>query len=378
MRIAFYAPLKAPTHPVPSGDRLIGRLIVRALRAGGHAVEVVSTLRAFDRGDAERQARLARLGAATARRVARRLSSTPPDLWLTYHLYHKAPDWLGPPVSRALGIPYVAVEASVAPKQADGPWALGHRAVCEALAGAAAVIAINRVDVPAVAALLGDPSRVHYVPPFMDLAALAPPASVAQARAAIASRLALPVEVPWLVTVAMMRPGNKLDSYRVLAAALGRLTDTAWQMLVVGDGVRRGEVEAAFADAGIADRVHFLGLLDHAAVAAHVGVSDLFVWPAVAEPLGMAMLEAAALGVAVVAGASGGVPDIVRDAETGVLCPPGDVEAFAGAVRALLADPGRRRELGAAAQVRAHARHDLAAGGRALDGILREVVARWR
>ena len=44
-----------------------------------------------------------------------------PELWLTYHLYYKAPDWLGPAVRAALGIPYVVAEASVAPKRAGGP-----------------------------------------------------------------------------------------------------------------------------------------------------------------------------------------------------------------------------------------------------------------
>ncbi len=44
-----------------------------------------------------------------------------PDAWLTYHVYHKAPDHLGPYVTRALGIPYLVAEASLAAKQANGP-----------------------------------------------------------------------------------------------------------------------------------------------------------------------------------------------------------------------------------------------------------------
>ena len=47
MKIAFYAPLKSPDHPVPSGDRLMARMLVAALRAGGHEVAVVSDLRSF-------------------------------------------------------------------------------------------------------------------------------------------------------------------------------------------------------------------------------------------------------------------------------------------------------------------------------------------
>ncbi|MGH7006445.1 MAG: glycosyltransferase family 4 protein, partial [Alphaproteobacteria bacterium] len=48
MRIAFYAPMKPPSHPVPSGDRRIARLLLRALRKSGHEVRVVSTFRAYE------------------------------------------------------------------------------------------------------------------------------------------------------------------------------------------------------------------------------------------------------------------------------------------------------------------------------------------
>ena len=114
MRVAFYAPLKAPDHPVPSGDRAIARLLLAALeRAGatrGWEVDVASRLRSFDgAGDADRQARLREIGARIADRLLHRYREAPagrrPDLWFTYHLYHKAPDWIGPVVSERLGIP---------------------------------------------------------------------------------------------------------------------------------------------------------------------------------------------------------------------------------------------------------------------------------
>ncbi len=60
--------------------------------------------------------------------------------------------------------------------------------------------------------------------------------------------------------------------------------------------------------------------------------ADLFVWPAINEAFGMALLEAQACGTPVIAGASGGVPAIIADGETGWLSPPGDVAAFAADV----------------------------------------------
>ena len=70
MRVAFYAPLKPPDHPVPSGDRRMAGLLVEALTRAGHEVELASRLRSRDgAGDAAYQARLERVGAAMAERL---------------------------------------------------------------------------------------------------------------------------------------------------------------------------------------------------------------------------------------------------------------------------------------------------------------------
>ena len=143
MRIAFYAPLKPPDHPTPSGDRRVAQLFCTALREAGHEPFLASRLRSYDgAGDRLRQARLRRIGCRVAERLAhqwQREPGTAPGAWFTYHLYYKAPDWLGPAVSTALGIPYLIAEASHAPKRAGGNWQIGHRAVEQALRRADAV-----------------------------------------------------------------------------------------------------------------------------------------------------------------------------------------------------------------------------------------------
>ena len=59
MRIAFYAPMKPPNHPVPSGDRRMARLLIRALDLAGHEVSVASRLRSWEgRGDRKKQSRI--------------------------------------------------------------------------------------------------------------------------------------------------------------------------------------------------------------------------------------------------------------------------------------------------------------------------------
>ena len=147
---------------------------------------VASRFRSYDRGDAARQLRLRELGGKLAERLLRRFERGPrrPDLWFTYHLYHKAPDWLGPQVSARLGIPYVLAEASFAPKQAGGPWDLGHRAVAEAVRSRRPHLpAQSRRFRTACEPLLAAPDRLVTLKPFIDTAPFrAPDRAASRAR----------------------------------------------------------------------------------------------------------------------------------------------------------------------------------------------------
>ena len=125
MRIAFYAPLNAPIDGPPSGDRRVGVLLTQALKLAGHRVDLAATFRSFDgAGDPARQADLRDQALKVAGELVAHSRAQSqgdrPQLWFTYHLYYKAPDWLGPLVSRSLDIPYVIAEASHAPKRAAG------------------------------------------------------------------------------------------------------------------------------------------------------------------------------------------------------------------------------------------------------------------
>jgi glycosyltransferase involved in cell wall biosynthesis len=377
MRIAFYAPLKWPGHPVPSGDRLLARMFVAALAAAGHEVVLASRLRTYEgRGDAARQARIAAVGAAFARRLIRRWQrpgAAAPDLWFTYHVYHKAPDHLGPRVARALGIPYVIAEASVAPKQRDGDWQDGHAAAAAAIRDADAVICVNPADVPHVTATRSPGALTAVLPPFFDVAAFVAAGETDHARAA-ARALVPPPASPRLVTVAMMREGDKLASYLALADALEQLPGRPWHLVVVGDGAAADAVHARFA-ALPPGRVRFVGRQPPATVAALLAGADLFVWPAVAEVIGLALLEAQACGVPVVAGRRPGVAVIVDDGLTGRLTPPGDTAAFAAAVGALLDDPAGRAAMARRAREHARERHDLPSAARSLAAVLARVTA---
>jgi len=379
MRIAFYAPLKPPDHPVPSGDRRMAQLLVAALASAGHEVELAARLRSWDGGgDVDRQMRVAGVGAKLAQRLGARLAARAPAdrprAWITYHLYHKAPDWLGPRVAGQLGLPYVVVEASLAGKREGGPWGLGHAATQAALERAAAVVSLNPLDEEGIASLVRHRRRLHRIKPFLDAAPFAAAARERAAhRAALAARHALPDAEPWLLAVAMMRGGDKLASYRLLAEALATLDGRSWRLLVAGDGPARAEVEAALAP--VASRTAFLGLVAAEQLPGLYAACDLMVWPAVNEAFGMAFLEAHAAALPAVAGEFGGVSEIVAHKRTGLLTRPGDGAAFAAAVARLLDDPNRRRAMGTAAWAKVAAEHGLPAAGQALDRILKTALA---
>jgi glycosyltransferase involved in cell wall biosynthesis len=283
-----------------------------------------------------------------------------PALWFTYHVYYKAPDWIGPRVAAALGIPYAVAEGSRARKRADGPWQLGHTGAEAALDAAAIVFVMNEADRPALAAARPAKQQLLALPPFIDATQ---PAGDGRSRRG---------EGPCrLLTVAMMRHGDKLASYRLLAQALQQLSgDGPWHLDIVGDGPARAEVETLFAP--FRERVAFHGLVeDESRLAAFYGKAELLIWPAVNEAYGMIFLEAAAQGCPAIAGAYGGVPGVIRDGKTGRLVSPGDAAAFTAALSQLLDNPARRATMGEAAADFARNERNLAGAA----AILRQSLA---
>ena len=370
MRIAFYAPLKSPNHAVPSGDRRIGRLIGRALELAGHDVVLASEYRSFCReASFDDQQKIAAEGEREAEAIASAWEGAVPQAWITYHLYYKAPDWIGPRLARKWGIPYLAVEASFAPKRAGGPWDFNHRQVERAIAAADALVCLNPNDRACLEPIAT--GQLFDLPPFLDAA---PFQDSKLTRQSIAAKYGLDGLAPWLIAVGMMRSGHKHQSFVQLARALETIAIIPWQLLVVGDGPMRAEVEREFA--AVAGRLVWLGVLDEPALSELYAAADLMTWPAEREALGMAMLEAQAAGLPVVAGRTDGVPAIIASNQTGILTTPGHTRQFGNAVRSLLQDRPRSKRLRSAAREKVLRRHSLETAACMLNSILSEVTCR--
>jgi glycosyltransferase involved in cell wall biosynthesis len=107
----------------------------------------------------------------------------------------------------------------------------------------------------------------------------------------------------------------------------------------------------------IADHVHIVGFQDP--VQPFLASLDLYVHPALMEGFGIAVVEAMAMGKAVVATTTGGLPEVVAQGETGLLVPPGDVETLATTVVSLLEDRVLREQMGLYGKIRAQERFSL-------------------
>lgn len=141
--------------------------------------------------------------------------------------------------------------------------------------------------------------------------------------------------------------------FDVLVEALATLADLPWRLTIAGDRTRNPAVaarlDADIAKHGLTKRVDVLGAVSDEKIAALYADADLFVLASRFEGYGMAYAEALAHGLPVIGTTGGATPETVP-LDAGVLIPPGDVAAFAGALRRVIADRGERERLASGAR----------------------------
>ncbi len=156
----------------------------------------------------------------------------------------------------------------------------------------------------------------------------------------------------WLLTVARLAAHKGIDTgLRTLAALRADYPDLRYA--VVGTGIKQPELEALARELGVADRVRFLTGVPDTDLPAVFNCAELYLGLSRPEELliegfGIALSEASASGIPVIGGLTGGIPDAVRDGETGLLVDSTDPRAVVKSVRSLLADQELGRRLGQA------------------------------
>ncbi len=224
---------------------------------------------------------------------------------------------------------------------ADKQW--HHRAAERLLmAGTSCVIAsaesVKEFYVHQVGA---DPDRVEVIYNAVDFASLATSAPRAELRA----RLKLPEQA--LVAGVIARLTDQ-KGHAYLLEALAREPALAdLKLLVIGDGPLRAALERQAAERGLSGRVSFLG--SRRDLGDLLAAMDIFVLPSLWEGLPLSMVLAMGAGLPVVSTSVAGIPEVVQDGRTGLLVPPGDSTALAGALAQLVRSADQRQRLGAAA-----------------------------
>jgi glycosyltransferase involved in cell wall biosynthesis len=275
--------------------------------------------------------------AEQAEEVVARLGGTP--VTAVHGYFAHVPTEVAAKAARRLGVPYgFSVHALDARK-------VSRSGLAERARDAACVIACNP-DVAGDLRRAGAP--VQLIPHGVDLERFRPTP-------------APPAQVLTILAVGRLVPKK---GFAVLLDAASRLL-APFRLRIVGDGPEREALAGQVAALGLADRVELAGPRTHDELPAEYAAAHIVVVPSIMDAKGdrdglpNVVLEAMSCGRPVVASDVGAVSSAVVDGRTGVLVPPGDAEALAGALEFLADQPDMRERLGRAARARVEADFEL-------------------
>ena len=200
-----------------------------------------------------------------------------------------------------------------------------------------AFVAVSSEDRRRMIELEGiDAEKVLFIPNAV-------PSDAPRAGHDVRAELGIPPDAPLIGAVAVLRPQKALD---VLLEATARVRERfpELRVLLAGDGDERGQLEALAASLNLGETVIFLGRRTD--VPDVLAALDISVSSSDFEGTPLALMESMGAAVPIVATGVGGTPDLIEDGVHGLLVPPRDPAALAGAIEELLADPERRGEMG--------------------------------
>jgi glycosyltransferase involved in cell wall biosynthesis len=191
-------------------------------------------------------------------------------------------------------------------------------------------------------------------------------------RAAVRAGLGIPAGARVVGNVAhLARHKGQIHLVRAFAQLAPRYPDL--HLVIAGEGEERAALETEIGASALRGRAHLVGFQED--VAAWLAAFDIFAMPSEQEGLGTSILDALAAGLPVAGSRTGGIPEIIEDGVTGLLAPPGDAKALAGALGALLDDPARAARLADAGRRRVAEDFSAAAMVEGSIAVYRELLA---
>jgi len=221
---------------------------------------------------------------------------------------------------------------------------------------------IDRLGLPA--------DRVSVLPVPCDLTDFAQ-ATPAADRAGLRNRLSIPADSPVILWAGRPVKFKRLPLLFRVFSELRRNFPAATLIVAGRKELAQEDLDRAARDPQSGESIIWTGELSPSDLAGMYASADVFLYPSIYEGFGRVMVEAGASGLPVVATATAGAADILRDGETGLLAPVEDASALAQRAGELLADPARRARMGNAAREWIRAQFDP---DRAFDAI----VSQWR
>jgi glycosyltransferase involved in cell wall biosynthesis len=200
--------------------------------------------------------------------------------------------------------------------------------------------------------------------------------------------------IPYGVDLQLFDPGPRIERARLTVGAVARLAPEKGfehlvrafgllrgrgydlDLLFAGDGPSRPALERTVHQLGLGDHVRFAGEIAHDDVPAMLRDVDIFAMPSTWEGFGVSAIEASAMRLPVVASNIHGIPDVVVDGETGILVPPADAEALAGAIERLVTTPGLPASMGDAGRAFVEKHYDWRDNTRLMERLYDDMVHR--
>ncbi len=288
--------------------------------------------------------------------LSRKFRKNPPDLWLTYHSYYKAPDILGSLICRKKRIPYIIFQGIYSTKKrkqliTKPGFYLNRRA----LKSADLLLTNKKKDYNNLIRLLPE-DKVRYLAPGLhpdnftfDLVS----------RRSLRNRWKTDKKRV-VMTAAMFRPGVKTKGLLQVIDSCTKLVEEGYdlQLVIAGDGANRQLIKQRASDQ-LADRVIFLGKIARHELYRYYSAADVFAFPGIEESLGMVFLEAQSSGLPVVAYKNWGASEAVINKKTGLLNAAENLDEFTRNIGVLLRDDKLRRDMRDNAKQHVREHHDL-------------------
>jgi len=216
------------------------------------------------------------------------------------------------------------------------------------------------------------PSKICVHPPGVDLEYYRPAETAAESVNEADLRI---------ITVGRLVPEKDITlAVQAVSLLRDRRPDLRCRFDIVGQGPLEGEISRQIEQLALSDRVFLRGYMTRPQVLEALRQADVFLSSSVAEGLGLALLEAQAVGLPVVAPDVQGIPYAVDPGQSALLVPSGDAGAMAEALDRLAADPDLRKEMGQRGRRFVRTHYDIRKLNRALVDVYRQVIAaaRWR